>query len=123
VVTAGALRAGGSAEGARETLRLRVVVVSGDASAAFCDRVAGIVVVVVGGARGCWWWLWWERERVVLWMDSLKGMGEFVVTREGARAPIDIYCYYCSNKSLSGLCSARVAQGCGERPGQLLVIA
>lgn len=43
----GALRAGGSAEGARETLRLRVVVVSGEASAAFCDRVAGIVVVVV----------------------------------------------------------------------------
>lgn len=43
----GALRAGGSAEGARDTLRLRVVVVSGEASAAFCDRVAGIVVVVV----------------------------------------------------------------------------
>lgn len=46
----GALRAGGSAEGARETLRLRVVVVvSGEASAAFCERVAGIVVV--GGGR------------------------------------------------------------------------
>ena len=43
----GALRAGGSAERARETLRLRVVVVSGEASAAFCDRVAGIVMVVV----------------------------------------------------------------------------
>jgi hypothetical protein len=43
----------GSVERAREMLRFRVVVVSGDASAAFCDRVAGIVVVVVvvGGAR------------------------------------------------------------------------
>jgi hypothetical protein len=36
-------RAGGSAEGWRETLRLRVVA-SGEARAAFCDRVAGIVV-------------------------------------------------------------------------------
>jgi hypothetical protein len=42
----------GSAERARETLRFRVVVARGDASAAFCERVAGIVVVVVvGGAR------------------------------------------------------------------------
>ena len=47
----GALRAGGSAEGARDTLRLRVVVVSGEASAAFCDRVAGIVVVVERRSR------------------------------------------------------------------------
>jgi hypothetical protein len=37
--------AGGSAEGARETLRLRVLA-SGEAKAAFCDLVAGIVVVV-----------------------------------------------------------------------------
>jgi hypothetical protein len=43
---------GGSAEGARETLRLRVVA-SGEAKAAFCDRVAGIVVVVVGTSCVC----------------------------------------------------------------------
>lgn len=42
---------GGSAEGARETLRLRAVVASGDARAAFCDRVAGIFVVLDG--TGC----------------------------------------------------------------------
>ena len=35
--------AGGSAEGWRETLRLGVLA-SGEAKAAFCDRVAGIVV-------------------------------------------------------------------------------
>lgn len=49
----GALRVGGSAEGARETLRLRVVVVSGEASAAFCDRVAGIVLGGGGRCSGC----------------------------------------------------------------------
>lgn len=39
------LLVGGSTEGPRETLRLRVVVVSsGEANAALCDRVAGIVV-------------------------------------------------------------------------------
>lgn len=86
-VTAGALRACGSAEGARETLRLRVVVVSGDASAAFCDRVAGIVVVVVERrSRVLVVVVVREGERVALWMDSLKGVGEFVVTREGVRA-------------------------------------
>ena len=61
----GALRAGGSAEGARETLRLRVVVVSGEASAAFCDRVAGIVVVVVE-----------RRSRVVVVLVVREGEGE-----------------------------------------------
>ena len=45
---------GGSTEGPRETLRLRVVVVSsGEASAALCDRVAGIVVIVVGTSWAC----------------------------------------------------------------------
>jgi hypothetical protein len=44
--------AGGSAEGWRETLRLRVVA-SGEAKAAFCDRVAGIVMVVVSASWMC----------------------------------------------------------------------
>jgi hypothetical protein len=44
--------AGGSAEGCRETLRLRVVA-SGEAKAAFCDRVAGIVMMVVVVLDGC----------------------------------------------------------------------
>lgn len=44
-------------------LRGRRVAASGDASAALCERVAGIVVVV-GGRRVCWCCCWWER---VVW--------------------------------------------------------
>jgi hypothetical protein len=90
-----------------------VVVVSGDASAAFCDRVAGMVVVVVVERRSrVLWWLVRERERVVSWMDSLKGMGEFVVTREGARAPIVFIVPANNNKRLGralfSSCSTRM---------------
>ena len=72
----GALRAGGSAEGARETLRLRVVVVSGEASAAFCDRVAGIVVMVVERRSRVVVVVVREREREVCVVDGFaQGRG------------------------------------------------
>lgn len=44
---------GGSTDGPRETLRFRAVVSSGEANAAFCDRVAGIMMVRVGSSWVC----------------------------------------------------------------------
>ena len=64
-----AFLAGGSAEGARETLRLRVLA-SGEAKAAFCERVAGIVVVLVGAS--CVWWRWCGYRSMVSWMMARR---------------------------------------------------
>ena len=59
----------GSAEGARETLRLRVLA-SGEAKAAFCDRVAGIMLVLVGTSCVCRGWCGYRS--MVSWMMARR---------------------------------------------------